>query len=325
MLMTRPETFSEYVATRRAEIDGALDRVLPSPPVCPPLVAEAMRYSVLGGGKRLRPLLTLAATEAVTRTSGPQTDEQLRIAREHAMPAACAIELIHAYSLVHDDLPAMDNDRLRRGRPTLHVLYGDGLAILASDGLLAEAFALMAREPSDDERPDVAVRKLRVIRRVGEAVGAAGMLGGQAIDLECLGRIPSSPSSRLTADPAVLRDMCDRKTGALIRAAATVGAIMADATPQQVHAIDEYAAAVGLAFQIMDDILDVKSTTEDLEKTAGKDAAAGRLTYPSIHGTERSIAIATESVAQAARVLADANVPDDRLMDIARFIIDRRA
>lgn len=310
--LTRSETFGEYVATRRAEIDAALDRVLPRPPVCPPLVAEAMRYSVLGGGKRLRPLLTLAATEAVTRATGSRTEEQLRVARTDAMPAACAIEFIHNYSLVHDDLPAMDNDSLRRGRPSLHVLYGDGLAILASDGLLAEAFALLAREPSDDERPDVAARKLRVIRRVGEAVGAAGMLGGQAIDLECLGRIPSPASSRLTADPAVLLDMCNRKTGALIRAAATVGAIMAGGTPPQVHAIDEYAGAVGLAFQIMDDILDVEGTT------------GSKLTYPSIHGTERSMAIAAESVAQAARVLAHAGLPDDRLMEIARFIIDRR-
>jgi geranylgeranyl diphosphate synthase type II len=286
-------------------------------------VAEAMRYSVLGGGKRLRPLLTLAATEAVIRATGPRTEEQLRRARVDAMPAACAIELIHTFSMVHDDLPAMDNDSLRRGRPTLHVLYGDGLAILASDGLLAEAFALLAHEPSDDERPGVAVRKLRVIRRVGQAVGAAGMLGGQAMDLEYPGRIPSPAPSRLLTDPAVLRDMCDRKTGALIRAAATAGAIMAGATPVQVQAIDEYAAAVGLAFQIADDLLDVQGTTEELGKTAGKDAAAGKLTYPFIHGTEQSRDIARASVAEAARVLAHAGLPDDRLMDIARWVIDR--
>ena len=322
--LSQPETFREYVAARRVEIDAALDRVLPRPPVCPPLVAEAMRYAVMGGGKRLRPLVTLAAAEAVTRATGPRTEEQLRRARVNAMPAACAIELIHTYSLVHDDLPAMDNDSLRRGRPTLHVLYGDGLAILAGDGLLAAAFALLAHESSDDESPEVAVRKLRVIRRVGQAVGAAGMLGGQAMDLEWLGRIPSPGSSHLVADAAALRDMCDRKTGALIRAAATAGAIMAGATPPQVHAIDAYAAAVGLAFQIVDDILDVQGTTEDLGKTAGKDAAAGKLTYPSIHGTERSRDIATESVAEAARVLAHAGLPHDRRMDIARWVIDRR-
>jgi geranylgeranyl diphosphate synthase type II len=204
------------------------------------------------------------------------------------------------------------------------VLYGDGLAILAGDGLMAEAFALLAHEPCDDGYPDLAVRKLRVIGRVGQAVGAAGMLGGQAMDLECLGRIPSPAPSRLMEDPEALRDMCGRKTGALIRAAATAGAIMAGATPHQVDAIDRYAAAIGLAFQIVDDILDAQGTTEDLGKTAGKDAAAGKPTYTSIHGTDRARDMATEGVAEAARVLADAGLPDDRLMGIARWVIDRR-
>ncbi len=318
-------TFGEYVARLRAEIDAALDRVLPRPPLCPPLVAEAMRYSVLGAGKRLRPVLTLAASEAVSRANGPRTDEQLRRDRVHAMPAACAIELIHAYSLAHDDLPAMDDDSVRRGRPALHVVYGQGLAILSSDGLLAEAFSLLAHEPSDDECPDVAMRKLRVIRRVGYAVGAAGMLGGQAMDLERLGRIPSPAASPLMANPAVLRDMCNRKTGALIGAAAAAGAIMAGGTPAQLRAVDDYAAAVGLAFQIMDDILDVQDTTEDLGNTAGKDATGGKLTYPSTYGIERSQEIAAENVAQAAQVLTHAGLPDDRLMDIARWIINRRS
>ena len=321
---TTLETFTDFVAARRAEIEATLDRVLPRPPLCPALVAEAMRYSVGSGGKRLRPILTLTVAEAVARTVRHASDQAIDEARMLAMPAACAMELIHTYSLVHDDLPAMDNDSMRRGRPTLHVVYGDGLAILAGDGLLAEAFALLANEPCDLGRPHLTERKLRVLGRVGQAVGAGGMLGGQAMDLEHIGRIaaPQRPGQPLDAD--ALRDMHARKTGALIRAAATSGAIMAGATPSQVDAIDRFADDIGLAFQIVDDILDVQGTSNDLGKTAGKDRAAGKATYPALHGLERSRELAEESATRAEHALTAAGLPSDRLMDIARWVIERR-
>jgi geranylgeranyl diphosphate synthase type II len=268
------QSFADYAQARRAEIEAALDRVLPQPPHCPALVAEAMRYAIEAGGKRLRPVLTLTAADAVSRAAGG-TEEVLQHGRRMAMPAACAIEMIHTYSLVHDDLPSMDNDSLRRGRPTLHVVYGEGLAILASDGLLGEAFSLLAHEPREDSEPDLAGRKLQVLQRVGRAVGAAGMLGGQAMDLEFLGRVSGPDGVRRTPDAHALQDMHARKTGALIRAAATAGAIMAGGSAEQVDALDRYAAEIGLAFQIVDDVLDVQGTSHELGKTAGKDEAAG--------------------------------------------------
>ncbi len=181
-----------------------------------------MRYSLLAGGKRLRPVLALTAADAVA--PGDASAAGL------AMPAACAIEMIHTYSLIHDDLPAMDNDTMRRGKPTLHVVHGEGVAILAGDGLLAEAFALLAREPDDEGRPDIGARKLAVIRRIADAAGAEGMVGGQAIDLQAVGQ-RAGPNA-LDADG--LKDMHARKTGALIRAAAVAGAIMAGAPPARV-------------------------------------------------------------------------------------------
>src|SRR5688572_13574287 len=205
-----------YLRARRLEVDAALDAALPGPPECPPSVAVAMRYSLTAGGKRLRPILCLAGADAVGG------DLSL------ALPAACAIELIHTYSLIHDDLPAMDNDTMRRGRPTLHVVAGEGMAILAGDGLLTEAFRVMARQPESAD-PAVAARKLRAIARVAEAAGAAGMVGGQAIDLAC---VTPDPAGRLAPplDADGLRGMHARKTGALIRASAATGAIMGGGT-----------------------------------------------------------------------------------------------
>src|SRR5207249_4679231 len=174
--------------------DEALDRYLPKPPACPAIMGEAMRYSVFAGGKRFRPILALAAADAMA---------QDRV--DLALPAACAIELIHTYSLIHDDLPAMDDDTLRRGRPTLHVVYGDGVAILAGDGLHAEAFSLLAREPATVE-PAIVARKLRLVQIVGEAAGPSGMVGGQAIDLQAAGQVPSHA---VTLDADGLRAMHD--------------------------------------------------------------------------------------------------------------------
>src|SRR5262245_20662158 len=220
------------------------------------------------------------------------------MARMLALPGACAVEMIHTYSLVHDDLPAMDDDTLRRGRPTTHVVYGDGLAILAGDGLLTEAFVVLARWPSaacgDREvAPPPAERCLRAVRALAEAAGVAGMVGGQAIDLDGSAH-----------DPASLEDLHLRKTGALIRAAATLGAIMAGANDTAITAIDAYARDLGLAFQIIDDVLDVEGSNADLGKTAGKDAAQGKPTFPAFYGVEPSRRLAVECIARAKAALA---------------------
>ena len=196
----RPATdLRAWLDARRNDVDAALERYLPASPACPPRVSEAMRYSVFAGGKRLRPILALAAAEPAGRAHGLAADA----ARALALPAACALELIHTYSLVHDDLPAMDDDTLRRGRPTNHVVFGEGQAILAGDALLTEAFALMAREPAD---PALAPRKLDAIRSVADAAGACGMVGGQAIDLDAAGSAASFDADGLRAgdDPHLL-------------------------------------------------------------------------------------------------------------------------
>ena len=257
-----------------------------------------MRYSITAGGKRLRPILCLASADAVGGD------------RALALPAACALEMIHTYSLIHDDLPAMDNDTMRRGRPTLHVVAGEGMAILAGDGLLTEAFALMARAPATDD-PAIAARKLRVIDVVAKAAGPTGMVGGQALDLA--GHAPD------------LRVMHAKKTGALIRAAAVAGAIMGGAGVRAVADIDRAAAELGLAFQIVDDILDVEGATATLGKTAGKDAAAGKPTYPSLYGLDTARQMAHECLDRAEAILRTAHLGDSHLIRIAHWIVNRTA
>ena len=301
-----------WLDTRRNEVDAALERYLPIAPACPARVGEAMRYSLFAGGKRLRPILALAAAEPVARNHGVTPEA----ARRLALPAACALELIHTYSLVHDDLPAMDDDTLRRGRPTSHVVFGEGQAILAGDALLTEAFALMAREPDD---PALAARKLHAIRIVADAAGPCGMVGGQAIDLEAAG-------SGSAFDGHGLRAMHARKTGALIQASAAAGAIMAGADAPQLDAIERYAAELGLAFQIVDDILDVEGASQALGKTAGKDAAAGKPTYPALYGLEVSRRMAADCVDRAIAALdlrAGGDLRDSHLPAIARWVTSR--
>ena len=302
-------SLAEYLEACRAEIDAALDAALPRPPDCPGVVADAMRYSVTAGGKRLRPVLCLASAEAVGGH------------RANAMPAACAIELIHTYSLIHDDLPSMDDDTMRRGRPTLHVVAGEGMAILAGDGLLTEAFALLAQEPRTTD-PVLAARTLRVIALVATAAGAAGMVGGQAIDLAC---VAPDPKGRVAPplDADGLRVMHAKKTGALIRASAVAGAIMGGGTDRAIAAIDTAASELGLAFQIIDDVLDVDGASADLGKTAGKDAAAGKPTYPALYGVARSRQMAAEGLERAKDALAAANLSDSRLLQIGRWIVER--
>jgi geranylgeranyl diphosphate synthase type II len=285
------------------------------------LISEAMRYSVHAGGKRLRPSLTLAAADAVARYrgDGPEAGAS-RGSIDLAVPAGCAIELIHTYSLIHDDLPAMDNDTLRRGRPTLHVIYGDGIAILAGDGLHAEAFALLAREPICPD-PEIVARKLRVLQVVGGAAGSTGLVGGQTIDLQAAGQ---APGHAVTLDADGLRAMHARKTGALIRAAGVSGAIMGGGDEHLVHAIDRYAADLGLAFQIVDDILDVEGSARELGKTVGKDAFDAKPTYPALFGLERSRLLASECIDRAKQTLLDARLTEGWLAAMADWALSRR-
>ena len=307
----------DWLDARRREIDAALERYLPAAPACPPRVREAMQYSLLAGGKRLRPTLALAAAEAIAIANGADVDH----GRAMALPVACALELIHTYSLIHDDLPAMDDDTLRRGRPTSHVVFGEGLAILAGDGLLTEAFALMSREPPHAADASLAARKLKALWIVAEAAGACGMVGGQAIDLDAAG-------SGAAFDGDGLRAMHARKTGALIRASAAAGAVMAGAAAAQLAAIERFASDVGLAFQIVDDILDVEGASQDLGKTTGKDAAAGKPTYPALYGLDASRGMATACVERALAALAEPEASGKpplggQLPAIARWVTSR--
>jgi geranylgeranyl pyrophosphate synthase len=302
-----------FLDAARLQIDAALDRALPTPPACPAVLADAMRYSVMAGGKRLRPALVLAGADAIARTTGID-------AAGLALPAACALEFIHTYSLIHDDLPAMDDDTLRRGRPTLHVVFGDGLAILAGDALQAEAFALLTREPPGGD-PASARRQLAAARVIAHAAGAAGMVGGQATDLTAAGQVPGQ---RLTLDGPALQAMHLQKTGALIRASALSGAILAGAAADAVDAVGRWGTEVGLAFQIVDDILDVEGSAAELGKTAGKDAARAKPTYPAVFGLDAARVMAAACADRAHQVLVDAGLTDGWLDAIADWIITRR-
>jgi geranylgeranyl pyrophosphate synthase len=307
-----PASLQQFLTERRSEIDAALAGYLAGHSHTPAVLADAMRYSVSAGGKRLRPTLTLAAADAIGGVT----------ARALAIPAACAIEMIHTYSLIHDDLPAMDDDTLRRGRATLHVVAGDGMAILAGDGLQARAFHLLATEPPGDDPPTRA-RKLRTIAIVAGAAGPEGMVGGQAIDLDAARPGPGRPSLTLGADD--VQEMHSLKTGRMIRAAAVVGAVMAGADDRTIAAIDAYAAEMGLAFQIVDDILDVEAASSALGKTAGKDAAAGKPTYPALFGLDRSRQLAAECLARAEQHLASVGLNGSHLSGIARWIVERQS
>ena len=305
-----------WITAQRSIVDRALEQFVPADRE-PAAVWDAMRYSLLAGGKRLRPLLALAAAEAVAA----RHDVPLEQARALALPCACALELIHTYSLVHDDLPAMDNDVLRRGRPTAHVVYGEGMAILSGDALLTEAFALLAGEPRDVPgvtAADLASRKVAAIRLIASAAGAEGMVGGQAIDLQAA----APGASRLDADR--LKDMHGRKTGALIRAATLAGASMAGPSPADCAALSDYATQVGLAFQIVDDILDVEGASAELGKTAGKDAAAGKPTYPSLYGLDRSKQLAAECIERALDALQAGGLAG-QLPALARWVTERQS
>jgi geranylgeranyl diphosphate synthase, type II len=326
--VTEADRLRAWLDAQRHAVDAALDRYVPAPDTptaavgfvpasrrAPARVAESMRYSLFAGGKRLRPILALATAEAVAERLGAPAPT----ANDLALPAACALELIHTYSLVHDDLPAMDDDTMRRGRPTAHVVFGEGLAILAGDALLTEAFALLSREPgavAGVAAEELNHRKLQTAAIVADAAGAAGMVGGQAIDLEAA--LPGGA----VLDAGALREMHMRKTGALIVASALAGAIMAGAPEPLAEAAGRYGVEIGLAFQIVDDILDVEGASAELGKTAGKDAAAGKVTYPSLYGLDQSRRLAADCVARAVDGLGQAGLAG-HLPAIAHWVVGR--
>lgn len=289
-----------YLEQQFALIESALDQYLPRETTRPARLHEAMRYSVLGGGKRIRPVLLLAACEAVG--GDPHA----------ALPAACATEMIHGYSLIHDDLPAMDNDDLRRGRPTNHKVYGEATAILAGDGLLTEAFILLSRPDIWDQV--TADARLEVINLLASHAGTRGMVGGQMVDMEVEGTVIDLPT---------LEYIHTHKTGALIKAAVVSGGILGGATGEQRDALERYAAAAGLAFQIADDILDIIAEQAQLGKNIGSDQKRGKATYPALLGLSeaRQRAVELNAIAiSALEIFGDEARP---LRAIARYIVER--
>ncbi len=286
-----------YLSAKQEQVEAALDRSLPV--IYPEQIYEAMRYSLLAGGKRLRPILCLATCELVGGTI------------EMAMPTACALEMIHTMSLIHDDLPAMDNDDYRRGKLTNHKVFNEAVAILAGDGLLAYAFEHIAEETKDVP----ADRLMKVIARLGRAVGAAGLVGGQVVDLYCEGACDVKIET--------LNFIHAHKTAALLEASVVSGGIIAGASETDVQRLSRYSQAIGLAFQIVDDVLDITSTQEELGKSVGKDLRAQKATYPSFWGIEESKRQAQQLIEQAKSEVAgfgDRAVP---LMAIADFITAR--
>jgi geranylgeranyl diphosphate synthase type II len=284
------DSLDSYLATRRSQVDRTLDENLPPSETPPSIIHQAMRYAVLGGGKRLRPILAIAAAEACGAAIEPLL-----------VPCA-ALELIHTYSLVHDDLPALDNDDLRRGRKTTHVVYGEAIGILTGDALLTEAFAWLARAGS-----------MEGIRVVAEAIDSKGMIGGQVADLE--------GGSTLEQ----LEFIHKNKTAKLITAAVTLGGLLADASEKQLAALERYGEAAGLAFQIVDDLLDQEQTSAELGKTAGKDAAQGKLTYPALLGAADARKRVEELLKTAVENAGIIGGPVNYLAPIARYIVERRS
>lgn len=300
-----------FLAQVRAQVDARLNDFVPSETVEPVSLHGAVRWSLFAGGKRFRPALLIAAG----RVFGAKDTDLLA--------AACAFEMIHTYSLIHDDLPAMDDDDLRRGRVTCHIRYGEATAILAGDALQSLAFQIIAQE----EKLEPAVR-VRLVGELALASGTpAGMVAGQAQDIAFESRADGSPADELRAD--VTGDELDsihrHKTGALITAAALCGAIIARATEAELIAVTRYAECLGLLFQITDDVLDVTATSEDLGKTPGKDARAKKLTYPSLYGIEASVRRAKSVYDEACAALVPLKKNTAPLRLVARFILDRRA
>ncbi|MFZ4628118.1 MAG: polyprenyl synthetase family protein [Blastocatellia bacterium] len=290
----------EFFCQEGSRIERWLDRLVPSETDPPGLIHEAMRYSLFAGGKRLRPILAIV------------TGELYEVPEETLLPAACSLEMIHTYSLIHDDLPAMDDDDLRRGMPTSHVRYGEAIAILAGDALLTRAFQTLAELRG--------VEPGRLVRVIGEVAQAAGttqaLIGGQVLDLQSEGKVVSSEA---------LEAIHRAKTGALIRCAVRLGPLLGGAAESELAALTVYGEKIGLAFQIADDLLDETATTEELGKTAGKDLATDKATYAALYGISEATRLAQEVTASAIEALQSLPRTPDRLAQIARFIVDRRS
>lgn len=299
--MSNTFNLETYLKTAKVDVEAALDASIQV--VYPEKVYEAMRYSLMAGGKRLRPILCLAAYEAICG----ERSEALRV----AMPTACAMEMVHTMSLIHDDLPAMDNDDYRRGKLTNHRVYGEDIAILAGDALLAYAFEFIA----DRTAGVPAERVISVVKRLGHAIAATGLVGGQVVDLECEGKTDT------TAETLTFIHM--HKTAALLEACVTCGAVLAGASESDLARLSTYAKNIGLAFQIIDDILDMIATTEQLGKTAGKDVAAQKVTYPSLWGITTSQQKAEELVDVAKAELQSFGNAAIPLMALADYITAR--
>ncbi|HEY9828422.1 MAG TPA: farnesyl diphosphate synthase [Stenomitos sp.] len=296
---TQPFDLMSYLNERREIVESALDASIAV--VYPEKIYEAMRYSLLAGGKRLRPILCLATCELTGGTV------------EMAIPTACALEMIHTMSLIHDDLPAMDNDDYRRGKLTNHKVYGEDIAILAGDGLLAYAFEYVAVHTKGVQ----ADRLLKVVARLGHAVAATGLVGGQVVDLESEGETDVTLST--------LNFIHTHKTGALLEAAVVSGAELSSADAQTLDKLTRYARNIGLAFQIIDDVLDITATCEELGKTAGKDLQAQKATYPSLWGIEESRRQAQQLVQEAKAMLVEFGDKALPLMAIADYITERKS
>jgi len=294
-------TLPDYLEIRRKLVDAALAEALPGEASYPPLIFQAVRYSLMAGGKRLRPILCLAAAEAAGADY------------RTVVPVACALEMIHTYSLIHDDLPAMDDDDLRRGRPTSHKIFGEAVAILAGDALLTEAFALMS---TADRMPQIPPdRILCVIHEIARAAGFWGMVGGQVMDIQ---------SEAATADEETLLYIHTRKTGAMIETSVKVGAMLVGAQTHEVERLAAFGRHVGLAFQIADDILNVEGDREVLGKGTGSDAVRGKLTFPQLMGMEASRKKMATLVDQALAAIRDFDRHAEPLRAIARYAAERR-
>ncbi|MCY3022865.1 MAG: polyprenyl synthetase family protein [Planctomycetota bacterium] len=286
-----------FLESSREYVDRRLDFYLPRQDVVPQSLHKAMRYSIFAGGKRLRPALVFAAAEAVGGS------------REDGAPVACAAEMIHTYSLIHDDLPAMDDDDLRRGRPTCHKVFGEAMAILAGDALLTYAFEVLGHTPRAEAVP-------AVVRAIARGVGTQGMVGGQVLDIEGEGK------------PATLETVSAIhawKTAALIAACCEAGALAGGATPKECEHLRQYGREIGLAFQIVDDILDVTSSPEALGKTPGKDARMGKATYPAVMDLAKARAEADRLAAQALQALRVLGPRARTLAALGRFVVERRS
>ena len=286
-----------YLKSRQEKIDRALDRHLPKENIKPATIHKAMRYSLFAGGKRLRPILCLAAAE----TCGRKID--------NALPFACALECIHTYSLVHDDLPSMDNDDFRRGRLTCHKVFGDGIAVLAGDALLTIAFEIVSRA-----KPTSRYDMSTLLREVAVAAGSQKLIAGQVADLEAEGKETTR---------AGLRYIHEKKTAAILTASVRLGAMSANANPKKLAAMTRFGRALGLAFQVIDDILDVTQTSEKLGKSAGKDVAAKKATYPAVIGLDKSRAEAKRLTKQAHDALSIFGTKAEALHALANYLLER--